>query len=181
MSAPNPGDILPLWQPEIPGEEIQTGRLGIRVRPNSPAAAKLAFIPNGLEWLREGLEERREIDGTYSPRPPDKPLEFMGQVDQTLLTGRLGRTPRGLALEITDMAQLENEYVIDRSRLRLCYKELALVEEWDGELEGLTALQLRVRAKELPILDSTMRFTEHLRDYREKLAEPTVRRYEATE
>ncbi len=181
MSAPNPGDILPLWQPEIPGEEIQTGRLGIRVRPNSPAAAKLAFIPNGLEWLREVLEERREIDGTYSVSRPEKPLEFMGQVDQTLLTGRLGRTPRGLALEITDMAQLENEYVMDRSRLRLCYKELALVEEWDGELEGLTALQLREGAKELPILDSTMRFIEHLRDYREKLAEATVRRYEATE
>jgi hypothetical protein len=181
MSAPNPGDILPLWQPEIPGEEIQTGRLGIRVRPNSPAAAKLAFIPNGLEWLREVLEERREIDGTYSVSRPEKPLEFIGQVDQTLITGRLGRTPRGLALEITDMAQLEKEYVMDRSRLRLCYKELALVEEWDGELEGLTALQLRERAKELPILDSTMRFIEHLRDYREKLAEATVRRYEATE
>jgi AAA domain len=181
MSAPNPGDILPLWQPEIPGEEIQTGRLGIRVRPNSPAAAKLAFIPNGLEWLREVLEERREIDGTYSVSRPDRPLEFIGQVDQTLITGRLGRTPRGLALEITDMAQLEKEYVIDKSRLHLTYKELALVEEWDGDLEGLTALQLREQAKELPILDSTMRFIEHLRDYREKLAEATVRRYEATE
>ena len=71
MSAPNPGDILPLWQPELPGEEIQTGRLGIRVRPNSPAAAKLAFIPNGHEWLREVLEERREIDGTYQVSRPD--------------------------------------------------------------------------------------------------------------
>ena len=78
MSAPNPGDILPLWQPEIPGEEVQTGRLGIRVRPNSPAAAKLAFIPNGLEWLREVLEERREIDGTYSVSRPDKSLPLTG-------------------------------------------------------------------------------------------------------
>src|ERR1700716_1360693 len=181
MSAPNPGDILPLWQPEIPGEEIQTGRLGIRVRPNSPAAAKLAFIPNGHEWLRQVLEERREIDGTYTVSKPDRPLEFIGQVDQTLLTGRLGRTPRGLALEITDMAQLEKEYVMEKSRLDLSYKELALVEQWDGELEGFTALLLREQAKELPILDSTMRFTEHLRDYREKLAEATVRRYEATE
>jgi DNA polymerase III delta prime subunit len=181
MSAPNPGDILPLWQPELPGEEIQTGRLGIRVRPNSPAAAKLAFIPNGHEWLREVLEERREIDGTYTVSKPDKPLDFIGQVDQTLLTGRLGRTPRGLALEITDMAQLEKEYVIEKSRLHLSYKELALVEEWDGELEGFTALQLREEAKGLPILDSTIRFIEHLRDYREKLAEATVRRYEATE
>src|SRR5438309_734443 len=31
------------------------------------------------------------------------------------------------------------------------------------------------------MLDSTMRFIEHLRDYREKLAEAAVRRYEATE
>src|SRR6266581_1115606 len=54
----------------------------------------------------------------------------MGQVSQTLLTGRLGRTPTGLALEI---------------------------------------------------LDSTLRFIEHLRDFREKLAEAAVRRYEATE
>jgi AAA domain len=181
MSAPNPGDVLPLWQPEIPGEEIQTGRLGIRVRPNSPAAAKLAFIPNGHEWLRQVLEERREIDGTYTVSKPDKPLEFTGQVDQTLLTGRLGRTPRGLALEITDMAQLENEYAMEKSRLHLSYKELALVEQWDGELEGFTAMLLREKAKSLPILDSTIRFIEHLRDYREKLAEATVRRYEATE
>ena len=36
MSTPNPGDVLPLWNPDIPGEEIQAGRLGIRVRPGHP-------------------------------------------------------------------------------------------------------------------------------------------------
>jgi hypothetical protein len=181
MSTANPGDILPLWQPEIPGEEIQAGRLGIRVRPASPAAAKLAIIPDGPEWLRQTLEERGEIEGTYSCTKPEKPLEFIGQVDQTLLTGRLGRTPLGLALEIVDMQQLEREYVMEKSRLNLRYRELALVKEWDGELEGFTALVLREEAKRLPILDSTVRFIEHLRDYREKLAEATVRRYEAVE
>jgi hypothetical protein len=181
MSSPSVGDILPLWDPEIPGERIDTGRLGIRIRPNSPAAAKLAFIPSGSEWLRGVLEERREIDGTYTYTKPERPLDFVGQIDSTLITGRLGRTNRGLALEITDMQHLEKEYVIEKSRLNLYYQELQLVEDWDGELEGLTALVLRERAKELPILSSTIRFIEHLRDYREKLAEATVRRYEATE
>jgi DNA polymerase III delta prime subunit len=181
MSTANPGDILPLWQPEIPGEEIQAGRLGIRVRPGSPAAAKLAIIPDGPEWLRQTLEERGEIEGTYTCTKPEKPLEFIGQVDQTLLTGRLGRTPLGLALEIVEMQQLEREYVMEKSRLNLRYRELALVKEWDGELEGFTALMLREQAKNLPILDSTVRFIEHLRDYREKLAEAGVRRYEAVE
>jgi len=181
MSAPNPGDILPLWQPEIPGEEIQTGRLGIRVRPGTPAEAKLAIIPDGPEWLRQALEERGEIDGIYTCTRPDRPLDFTGQVDSTLVTGRLGRTPLGLALEIVDMQQLDREFVMEKSRLNLLYRELALVAEWDGELEGLTALVLRERAKQLPILDSTLRFIEHLRDYRERLAEATVRRYEAVE
>ena len=166
MSTANPGDILPLWQPEIPGEEIQAGRLGIRVRPGSPAAAKLAIIPDGPEWLRQTLEERGEIEGTYTCTKPEKPLEFIGQVDQTLLTGRLGRTPLGLALEIVDMQQLEREYIMEKSRLNLRYRELALVKEWDGDLEGFTALVLREQAKQLPILDSTVRFIEHLRDYR---------------
>src|SRR5262249_28040889 len=164
-------DILPLWQPEIPGEEIQAGRLGIRVRPGSPAAAKLALLPDGPEWLRQVLEERGEIDGTYAYTKPEKPLDFTGQVDQTLLTGRLGPPPLGLALEIVDMQQLEREYVMEKSRLNLRYRELQLVQEWDGELEGFTALLLREKAKTEPILDSTLRFIEHLRDYREKLAE----------
>ncbi len=181
MSSPNPGDILPLWNPDIPGEEIQAGRLGIRVRPESPAAAKLAFIPNGAEWLREVLEEHKAIDGTYAVAKPEKPLEFTGQIDSTLITGRLGRTPRGLALEITDMQQLETEFVAEKSRLNIKYQELALVEDWDGDLQGFTALQLREQAKALPILDSTLRFVEHLRDFREKLAEAAIRRYEATE
>jgi DNA polymerase III delta prime subunit len=181
MSAPNPGDILPLWQPEIPGEEIQAGRLGIRIRPGSPAAAKLAFIPNGPEWLRQALEEKGEIEGMYSVAKPGRPLDFIGQVDQTLLTGRLGRTPRGLALEVVDIQQLEREYVMEKSRLNLRYQELQLVQQWDGDLEGFTALVLRAKAKTLPILDSTLRFIEHLRTYREQLAEATVRRYESLE
>ena len=183
MSAPNPGDVLPLWNPDIPGEEIQAGRLGIRVRPGTPAAAKVAAFEaaGGAELLRQVLEEQKIIDGTYTIVKPDKPLEFVGQVKQSLLTGRLGRTPMGLALEITDWQELDGDFEMEKNRLRLRYQELQLVKEWDGELEGFTAIVLREKAKTLPILDSTMRFIEHLRDYREKLAEAAVRRYEATE
>src|SRR5437899_1646443 len=183
MSTPIPGDVLPLWNPDIPGEEITTGRLGIRVRPGTPAAAKVFALEahGGAELLRQVLQEQKLIDGTYTIVKPEKPLEFVGQVSTTLLTGRLGGTPLGLALEIVDMQQLEREYVMEKSRLNLRYRELALVKEWDGDLEGFTALVLREEAKQLPILDSTVRFIEHLRDYREKLAEATVRRYEAVE
>jgi AAA domain-containing protein len=183
MSAPNPGDVLPLWNPDIPGEEIQAGRLGIRVRPGTPAAAKVSAFEaaGGAELLRQVLEEQKVIDGTYTIVKPDKPLEFVGQVKQSLLTGRLGRTPQGLALEITDWQELDGDFEMEKNRLRLRYQELQLVKEWDGELEGFTAIVLREKAKTLPILDSTMRFIEHLRDYREKLAEAAVRRYEATE
>ncbi|MDQ6721345.1 MAG: AAA domain-containing protein [Candidatus Dormibacteraeota bacterium] len=183
MSTPNPGDVLPLWNPDIPGEEIQAGRLGIRVRPGTPAALKVTALEaaGGAELLRQVLEEQRIIDGTYTVVKPDKPLEFVGQVKQTLLTGRLGRTPQGLALEITDWQDLDGEFEMEKNRLRLRYQELLLVKEWDGDLEGFTAIVLREQAKTLPILDSTMRFIEHLRDYREKLAEAAVRRYEATE
>src|SRR6266568_317172 len=183
MSTPIPGDVLPLWNPDIPGEEIQAGRLGIRVRPGTPAAAKVTALEaaGGAELLRQVLEEQRSIDGIYTIVKPDKPLEFMGQVRQTLLTGRLGRTPMGLALEITDWQDLDGEFEMEKNRLRLGYQELQLVKEWDGDLEGFTAIVLREKAKTLPILDSTLRFIEHLRDYREKLAEAAVRRYEATE
>ena len=183
MSAPNPGDVLPLWNPDIPGEEIQAGRLGIRVRPGTPAAAKVSAFEaaGGAELLRQVLEEQKVIDGTYTVVKPDKPLEFVGQVKQSLLTGRLGRTPMGLALEITDWQELDGDFEMEKNRLRLRYQELQLVKEWDGDLEGFTAIVLREEAKTLPILDSTMRFIEHLRDYREKLAEAAVRRYEATE
>jgi DNA polymerase III delta prime subunit len=183
MSAPNPGDVLPLWNPDIPGEEIQAGRLGIRVRPGTPAAAKVSAFEaaGGAELLRQVLEEQKVIDGTYTVVKPDKPLEFIGQVKQSLLTGRLGRTPQGLALEITDWQELDGDFEMEKNRLRLRYQELQLVKEWDGELEGFAAIVLREKAKTLPILDSTMRFIEHLRDYREKLAEAAVRRYEATE
>ena len=183
MSTPNPGDVLPLWNPDIPGEEIQAGRLGIRVRPGTPAALKVSALEaaGGAELLRQVLEEQRIIDGTYTIVKPEKPLEFIGQVKQTLLTGRLGRTPQGLALEITDWQDLDGEFEMEKNRLRLRYQELQLVKEWDGDLEGFTAIVLREQAKTLPILNSTMRFIEHLRDYREKLAEAAVRRYEATE
>jgi DNA polymerase III delta prime subunit len=174
MSTPNPGDVLPLWNPDIPGEEIQTGRLGIRVRPGTPAAAKVLAMEaaGGAELLRQVLEDQRIIDGIYTTVKPEKPLEF---------TGKLGRTPMGLALEITDWQDLDGDYEMEKNRLRLRYQELHVVKEWDGDLEGFTALTLREQAKTLPILDSTMRFIEHLRDYREKLAEAAVRRYEATE
>jgi DNA polymerase III delta prime subunit len=183
MSTPNPGDVLPLWNPDIPGEEIQAGRLGIRVRPGTPAAAKVSALEaaGGAELLRQVLEEQRLIDGTYAIVKPEKPLEFVGQVRQTLLTGRLGRTPMGLALEITDWQDLDGDFEMEKNRLRLRYQELHVVKEWDGDLEGFTAIVLREQAKTLPILDSTMRFIEHLRYYREKLAEAAVRRYEATE
>jgi len=183
VSTPNPGDVLPLWNPDIPGEEIQTGRLGIRVRPGTPAAAKVLAMEaaGGAELLRQVLEDQRVIDGIYSVVKPEKPLEFIGQVGTTLLTGKLGRTPMGLALEITDWQELDGDYEMEKNRLRLRYQELHVVKEWDGDLEGFTALVLREEAKKLPILDSTMRFIEHLRDYREKLAEAAVRRYEATE
>src|SRR5439155_268781 len=72
-------------------------------------------------------------------------------------------------------------YEMEKNRLRLRYQELHVVKEWDGDLEGFTAIVLREQAKTHPMLDSTMRFIEHLRDYREKLAEAAVRRYEATE
>jgi DNA polymerase III delta prime subunit len=183
VSTPNPGDVLPLWNPDIPGEEIQTGRLGIRVRPGTPAAAKVLALEaaGGAELLRQVLEDQRIIDGIYTVVKPEKPLEFTGQVSTTLLTGKLGRTPMGLALEITDWQDLDGDYEMEKNRLRLRYQELHVVKEWDGDLEGFTAIQLREQAKTLPILDSTMRFIEHLRDYREKLAEAAVRRYEATE
>ena len=183
MSTPNPGDVLPLWNPDIPGEEIQTGRLGIRVRPGTPAAAKVLALEaaGGAELLRSVLEDQRIIDGIYTIVKPEKPLEFTGQVSTTLLTGKLGRTPMGLALEITDWQDLDGDYEMEKNRLRLRYQELHVVKEWDGDLEGFTAIGLREQAKTLPILNSTMRFIEHLRDYREKLAEAAVRRYEATE
>src|SRR6202048_2936230 len=118
MSTPNPGDVLPLWNPDIPGEEIQAGRLGIRVRPGTPAAAKVTALEaaGGAELLRQVLEEQKSIDGIYTIIKPEKPLEFIGQVRQTLLTGRLGRTPMGLALEITDWQGLHGEVGMEEKR-----------------------------------------------------------------
>ena len=135
----------------------------------------------GAEFLRQILEEHKVIDGTYTVTKPDRPLEFTGQISDTLISGRLGRTPLGLALEVTDFQQLESEYESEKSKLKLSFQELQLVAEWDGELEGFTAIQLREQAKSEPLLDTTMRFIEHLRDFREDLAEAAVRRYEATE
>src|SRR5258706_352665 len=137
MSTPNPGDILLLWNPDIPGEEVQTGRLGIRVRPGTPAALKVSALEaaGGAELLRQVLEEQRSIDGTYTVVKPDKPLEFVGQVKQTLLTGRLGRTPQGLAVEITDWQDRGGEYV---------RAVLHLVDDADGRIyRGIDSLTVR--------------------------------------
>src|SRR5438128_11119175 len=95
MSTPNPGDVLLLWNPDIPGEEVQTGRLGIRVRPGTPAAAKVAALEaaGGAELLRQGLEEQRPIHRIYTIIKPEQPLGFAGTVRQPLLTDTLRRTP----------------------------------------------------------------------------------------
>src|SRR5436190_833911 len=159
MSSPIPGDVVPLWNPDIPGEEIQTGRLGIRIRPGTPAAAKVLALEahGGAELLRQVLQEQKLIDGIYTVVKPEKPLEFIGQVSSTLLTGKLGRTPMGLALEISDWQELEGAYEMEKNRLRLRYQELHVVKEWDGELEGFTAIVLPEQAKSHPMLDSTVR------------------------
>src|SRR5690348_5063414 len=130
-----PGDVLPLWNPDIPGEEIQTGRLDIRVRPGTPAAAKVTALEaaGGAELLRQVLEVQKVIDGTYSIVKPEKPLEFVGQLSTTLLTGKLGRTPMGLALEITDWQELEGPYEMEKNRMRLRFQELHVVKEWRSE------------------------------------------------
>src|ERR1700730_16041837 len=134
MSTPNPGDILPLWNPDIPGEEIQAGRLGIRVRPGTPAALKVSALEaaGGAELLRQVLEEQRSIDGTYTGRKPEKPPGFIGQVKQALLTGRLRRTPMGLALEITDWQDLDGEFEMEKNRLPLGDQGLELVKRRGG-------------------------------------------------
>jgi len=182
VTTPNPGDVLPLWDPDIPGEVVSAGRLWIRIKPGSPAAAKLSLIPGGPRVILDVLEEKKAIEIGYTITKPDKPLECIGLFNSTLIQGRLGRTPKGLAFEMSDFQELESpDYPIEKSRINLTYQELQLVEEWDSELSGFTAIELREKAKELPILDSTMRFVEHLRDFREDLAEAAIRRYEATE
>src|SRR5207245_1239708 len=122
-----------------------------------------------------------EIEYTISK--PDRPLECIAFVPRNILNGRLGRTPRGLAFEIGDWQEVEHpEEVVEKlHRIVLTYEEVQLVEEWDGDLEGLTAIQLREQGKQTPILDSTARFIDHLRQFRESLAEAAVRRYEASE
>src|SRR5437879_13291202 len=104
MSMPIPGDVLPLWNPDIPGEEIQTGRLGIRVRPGTPAAAKVLTLEahGGAELLRQLLEDQKVIDVTYNVAKPEKPLELIDEVGTTLLTGKLVRTPMRLSLHTTN-------------------------------------------------------------------------------
>src|SRR5437762_13118561 len=128
VSAPNPGDVLPLGNPATPGEEIQAGRQGIRIRPGSPAAENVQALEalGGAERRREMLEEIKQIDGTYTITKPEKPLEFIGQVHTTLITGKLGRTPMGLALELTDWQDLDGEYEMEKNRLRLRYQELQI-------------------------------------------------------
>src|SRR5260370_38039031 len=136
MSTPIPGDVLPLWNPDIPGEEIQAGRLGIRVRPGTPAAAKVLALEahGGAELLRQVLQEQKLIDGTYNVVKPEKPLEFIGQGSSTLLTGKLGRSPMGLGLEITDWQELGGASGMENNRRRPGVQELHVVKEADGEL-----------------------------------------------
>src|SRR3979409_674923 len=125
LSTPNPGDVLPLWDPDIPGEVISAGRLGIRIRPNSPAAAKIALVPGGPRAILDVLEEKKMIEMGYTITKPEKPLECIGLFTTTLLTGRLGRTHKGLAFEMTDFQELESpDYPIERSRVHLKYQEL---------------------------------------------------------
>src|SRR5439155_1115868 len=98
----------------------------------------------GAERLREMLEEIKQIDGTYTVTRPDKPLEFIGQVHTTLITGKLGRTPLGLALELTDWQDLDGEYEMEKNRLRLSYQELQLVDDDDGRISrGIDSLTVR--------------------------------------
>src|SRR3989441_3493950 len=147
MSTPIPGDVLPLWNPDIPGEEITTGRLGIRVRPGTPAAAKVLALEahGGAELLRQVLQDQKVIDGTYTVVKPEKPLEFIGQVSSTLLSGKLGRTPMGLALEISDWQELEGAYEMEKNRPRPGHPALHLVKERGGGLEVFTAIRLPER------------------------------------
>src|SRR3984893_19118979 len=97
MSTPNPGDVLPLWDPDIPGEVISTGRLGIRIRPNSPAALKIAMVPGGPRAILDVLEEKKMIEIGYTITKQDKPLECIGLFNSTLLTGRPVRPPEARA------------------------------------------------------------------------------------
>src|SRR2546423_12588723 len=122
------------------------------MRRGTPAAAKVLAMEahGGAERLREVLEEQKVIDGTYIVVKPEKPLEFIGQVSTTLLTGKLGRTPMGLALEVTDWQELEGDYEMEKERLRLRFPELHVVKEWDGDLGGFTAVALPRDAKADP-------------------------------
>src|SRR2546427_10501680 len=149
MSTPIPGDVLPLWNPDTRGGELTTGRLAIGFRPGTPAAAKVLALEahGGAELLRQVLQEQKLIDGTYTIVKPEKPLEFVGQVSTTLLTGKLGRTPMGLALEISDWQELEGTYEMEKNRLRLGYQELHVVKERDGDLEGCTPIVAPAQAK----------------------------------
>src|SRR5207302_3031775 len=95
------------------------------LRPGTPAAAKVLALEahGGAELLRQVLQEQKLIDGIYTVVKPEKPLEFIGQVSSTLLTGKLGRTPMGLALEISDWQELEGAYEMEEDRPRLRYRE----------------------------------------------------------
>src|SRR5260370_1933831 len=144
-----------LWNADIPGEEVQAGRLGIRVRPGTPAAAKVTALEaaGGAELLRQVLEEQRSIDGTYTIVKPEKPLEFIGQVRQTLLTGRLGRTPTGLALEITDWQELDGGFEMEKNRLRIGYQARQPGQGWGRDLGRITATRPAQEAETLPHRD----------------------------
>src|SRR5207247_5355565 len=120
-------------------------RLGIRIRPGTPAAAKVLALEahGGAELLRQVLQEQKLIDGIYTVVKPEKPLEFIGQVSSTLLTGKLGRTPMGLALEISDWQELERADELGKNRMRLRFQELHVVKAWAGDLDGFPAIRLQ--------------------------------------
>jgi len=72
LSTPNPGDVLPLWNPEIPGEEIQAGRLGIRVNCLCPG-------PIDTPMLRGWFDAAPDRDVAEEIQTDPVPLGRVGQ------------------------------------------------------------------------------------------------------
>src|SRR5258708_8622445 len=109
----------------------------------------------GAELLRQVLEDQRIIDGIYTIVKPEKPLEFTGQVSTTLLTGKLGRTPMGLALEITDWQDLAGQYQMDKNRLRLRHPGPHALKELHGHLQPAPPIHLHRQPNTPPLRAST--------------------------
>ena len=137
MSTPNPGDVLPLEPGHTgrgdPGRPPRYSRPPRDPRPPSVSALEAA---GGAELLRQVLEEQKSVDGTYTVIKPDKPLGSSARSSETLLTGGLGRTPRGWPSRSPTGRTSTASSRWRRNRLRLGYQVL-LVKEWDGDLGGL--------------------------------------------